>query len=596
MKPQLKSSRAARDLIKTYEPFRPEAVRRGRRHVVGYGHTATAREGVTVSKEDAELLLIYDVLNAEQAVEQGVGERLPGPVRDALVSFACSIGPGAFKVSDVARLAKAGRHREAANALETWVRAEEDGRLVVSERLTRRRAAEKALYLKGLQEAEAPARTAEPPRPAPAPEARKEAPATPVRETPRPQPTPPAPAREPRREAVQEAEPETGVPAGDGDTAPRIGPLIDLEIEFEDPPSQEELASAEPAAPRLEAGDADSALERALGPEPEPETAETAQAVEAAEPALERALGPAEAIEDEPAAERAGEPASEAAPQTPAEPEPEPEPEPGPERALDKAEQDDVVKRVMARMARDISDSMSVETPGEPVRLGYSFLEPVSGRVSIGAPEAAEPVLEPEPGPADDIEDEPAAKAAEPAQPAKSAPVPVYASVAVGPVPVRGAPADATPPRLRGEPAEAPGYSGEVGGVGRPEEIEEIEAGEEEDLHPELVAGREARDLFRDEEMEMTTPAGGRWVYALNMGIGSLLAGYGIFDLVSRFDVYQIEPFFAEGVRQGPAALAGGLALTIASGWLLTASRKPRRDARKDALEDRRGDGASGEA
>ena len=107
MKPQLKSSRAARDLIKTYEPFRPEAVRRGRRHVVGYGHTATAREGVTVSKEDAELLLIYDVLNAEQAVEQGVGERLPGPVRDALVSFACSIGPGAFKVSDVARLAKA---------------------------------------------------------------------------------------------------------------------------------------------------------------------------------------------------------------------------------------------------------------------------------------------------------------------------------------------------------------------------------------------------------------------------------------------------------------------------------------------------------
>lgn len=584
MKPQLKSSRAARDLIRTYEPFRPEAVRRGRRHVVGYGHTATAREGVRVSKEDAELLLIYDVLNAEQAVEQGVGEQLPGPVRDALVSFACSIGPGAFKVSDVARLAKAGRHREAANALETWVRAEEDGRLVVSERLTRRRAAEKALYLKGLQEAEAPARTAEPPRPAPAPEARKEAPATPVRETPRPQPTPPAPAREPRREAVQEAEPETDVPAGDGDTAPRIGPLIDLEIEFEDPPSQEELASVEPAAPRLEAGDADSALERALGPEPE---LETAQAVETAEPALERALGPAEAIKDEPAAGRAGEPASEAAPQTPAEP----APEPGPELALDKAEQDDVVKRVMARMARDISESMSVETAGEPVRLGYSFLEPVSGRVSIGAAEAAEPVLEAASGPADDIKDEPAAKAAEPAQPAKSAPVPVYASVAVGPVPVRAAPADATPPRLRGEPAEAPGYSGEVGGVGRPEEIEEIEAGEEEDLHPELVAGREARDLFREEEMETVTPAGGRWVYALNMGIGSLLAGYGIFDLVSRFDVYQIEPFFAEGVRQGPATLAGGLALIIASGWLLTASRKPRQQARERGGED----GVSGE-
>ena len=51
---------------------------------------------------------------------------------------------------------------KAAAALETWVRAEEDGRLVVSERLVAARAAEKALYLQGLADKPAPAAPAEP--------------------------------------------------------------------------------------------------------------------------------------------------------------------------------------------------------------------------------------------------------------------------------------------------------------------------------------------------------------------------------------------------------------------------------------------------
>jgi len=147
MKPRLKSTRAARDLIKAHEPFHGEAVRRGKRWVVGYGHTAAAKPGLTLSRDDAELLLIYDVLQAETAVHAALGEDLRDPVRDALVSFAASVGLNAFKVSDVARLAKAGKIEAAAGALETWVRAEEDGRLVTSERLVKRRAAEKALLL-----------------------------------------------------------------------------------------------------------------------------------------------------------------------------------------------------------------------------------------------------------------------------------------------------------------------------------------------------------------------------------------------------------------------------------------------------------------
>lgn len=587
MKPQLKSSRAARDLIRTYEPFRPEAVRRGRRFVVGYGHSATAREGVTVSRDDAELLLIYDVLNAEQAVEQGVSEHLPGPVRDALVSFACSIGPGAFKVSDVARLAKAGRHREAANALETWVRAEEDGQLVVSERLTRRRAAEKALYLKGLQEEAAPA-------PAPAPEAREDPRESVREEKPRPHPAPPAPDAEPAPQPpVEPAKSE--LPAGDGDTSPRIGPLVDLEIEFEDPPAEDEMPAVGAPAERIETSQDDSALERALGPEPESEP--DTEAVEAAEPALERALGAVEDVKDEPAADQS---MAEAVSQEEAEPDTTPAPEPEAAAALDKAEQDEIVQKVMARMARDISESVGMDEPAtQPdmsVQLGYSFLEPVSSTISVPASEepaeTVEPALERALGPAEDIKDEPEAKAVEDARgEAKAAPVPVYGSVAVGPTPVRAAPADATPPQARTEPAPAEGFSGEVGGVGRPADIEEIEAHEEEELHPELVAGREAHDLFQDEEMETTTPVGGRWVYAVNMGMGALIAGYGLYDLVTRFEIYSNEPLFSQGTVLGPAFLAVGLMMVVVSGWLLSASGSKAVKHKNDSDEE----GVSGE-
>jgi len=152
MKPRLNATRAVRELIKAYEPFLADAERRGRRWVIGWGHRATAKEGATITPENAELLLIYDVLQAQQAVDSAVGAALPKPARDALASFAASIGLSAFKVSDVARLAKAGRHREAAAALDSWVRAEEDGRLVVSDRLAERRRAEKTLFLESLEE------------------------------------------------------------------------------------------------------------------------------------------------------------------------------------------------------------------------------------------------------------------------------------------------------------------------------------------------------------------------------------------------------------------------------------------------------------
>ena len=81
MTPRLKSTRAARDLIKAHEPFLATAERRGKRWVVGYGHTAAAKEGVTLKPEDADLLLIYDVMRAEQTLDASVGAEMAAPMR-----------------------------------------------------------------------------------------------------------------------------------------------------------------------------------------------------------------------------------------------------------------------------------------------------------------------------------------------------------------------------------------------------------------------------------------------------------------------------------------------------------------------------------
>lgn len=117
-KPQLKSSPAARELIKRFEPFRETAIRGADgRWVVGYGHRAAARGGIKVSEEEASLLLIYDVMQAETAIDEIADIPLARGQRDALVSFIHDIGREAFRNSDVARYLYEGRLDAAAEAL-----------------------------------------------------------------------------------------------------------------------------------------------------------------------------------------------------------------------------------------------------------------------------------------------------------------------------------------------------------------------------------------------------------------------------------------------------------------------------------------------
>jgi lysozyme len=142
-------SRSGLELIKGFEGFRRRSARLpAGRFVVGYGHIRSAREGVEVSEADAEALLRYDLLPVEAAMNEWTFAPLTQNQFDALCSFAFSIGIKTFRRSDVLRRINEGAMLQAAAALEMWRRVELDGEGVIVDALVRRRAAEKALFLK----------------------------------------------------------------------------------------------------------------------------------------------------------------------------------------------------------------------------------------------------------------------------------------------------------------------------------------------------------------------------------------------------------------------------------------------------------------
>ena len=138
---RLKISREGIILIKSFEGFRPHAVRRDDgRWVIGYGHTLSAREGGVVSEGDAELLLQYDLLPVAAALN-GVPGALNQHQFDALASFVHSIGLERFQGSDVLSRLTAGAQGEAADAIIGWADPSP------ADAGMRRRAAERALFV-----------------------------------------------------------------------------------------------------------------------------------------------------------------------------------------------------------------------------------------------------------------------------------------------------------------------------------------------------------------------------------------------------------------------------------------------------------------
>ncbi|MEZ5985108.1 MAG: glycoside hydrolase family protein [Hyphomonas sp.] len=145
----MRTSGVGVELIKSFEGFRARATRLPNgAWIVGFGHTASAREGVRVTREDAELVLRHHDLKPIEAL---ISERVLTPLSqnefDALVSFVFNIGPEAFLESNVLALLNSGERLQAAEGMTAWRKGRVDGEVRVVDALVRRRAAEKALFL-----------------------------------------------------------------------------------------------------------------------------------------------------------------------------------------------------------------------------------------------------------------------------------------------------------------------------------------------------------------------------------------------------------------------------------------------------------------
>jgi lysozyme len=113
---------------------------------IGYGHTRTAREGMTINTQQADALLLRDVRTFEQGVAVALTKPATQAQFDALVSFAFNVGLAGLRRSSVLRAHNAGDYQAASRAFSLWNKA--GGRELPG--LTRRRAEEAALYLSDL--------------------------------------------------------------------------------------------------------------------------------------------------------------------------------------------------------------------------------------------------------------------------------------------------------------------------------------------------------------------------------------------------------------------------------------------------------------
>jgi len=134
------------NIIKKHEGLRLEAYLPTPNDVwtIGYGHTHTTKQGMKITKAQADKLLYMDIAWAEEAVNTLVKVPLTQNQFDALVSFVFNVGAGAFSKSTLLRFLNMGDYTNAAAQFLRWNR--QKGKVLNG--LTRRRQEERELFLK----------------------------------------------------------------------------------------------------------------------------------------------------------------------------------------------------------------------------------------------------------------------------------------------------------------------------------------------------------------------------------------------------------------------------------------------------------------
>lgn len=133
-------------LIKQWEGLRLKAYQcSAGRWTIGYGHTATARPGMSISQIDADRLLLQDISTAEVEVSRAVDVTLTDNQFAALVSWTYNVGADAMRKSTLIRKLNAGDFGSVLSELTRWNKV--NGK--PNKGLTNRRAAEAGLWARG---------------------------------------------------------------------------------------------------------------------------------------------------------------------------------------------------------------------------------------------------------------------------------------------------------------------------------------------------------------------------------------------------------------------------------------------------------------
>jgi lysozyme len=142
-------NQAGLDLIMHFESCRLDAYQDvAGIWTIGYGHTAGVCEGMFLTKAQADQALVADLGVAESTVESAVGGVVTTDNQfAAMVSLCYNIGSGNFDSSTMLREHRAGHLQRAADAFLLWNKATIDGVPQVVVGLTKRREAERTLYL-----------------------------------------------------------------------------------------------------------------------------------------------------------------------------------------------------------------------------------------------------------------------------------------------------------------------------------------------------------------------------------------------------------------------------------------------------------------
>ena len=139
----LNTSMEGVSLIKKFEGCELEAYQCSANvWTIGYGHTKDVEKGDTITKEEAEQMLIDELHEYENYINKYVNVALSQNQFDALVSWVYNLGPANLTASTMLKVLNNGKYEEVPAQMKRWNKA--GGKVL--DGLVRRREAEALLY------------------------------------------------------------------------------------------------------------------------------------------------------------------------------------------------------------------------------------------------------------------------------------------------------------------------------------------------------------------------------------------------------------------------------------------------------------------